>query len=262
MKYLICFMFLFFFNSSIYASDTLSSPLITNLDWKIVAVNSSITIAALGIESMRNKPTNYSMALRQKSFNIPSWDIHAKDLNESWDLMSDVGAYGSFVLPAGWLLQQVLRGDAAFFQHSMQYVETTWMTVSATMLLKYAIYRPRPFTYNKAWPSNVEFKKRDSASFTSGHTAIAASNCMFFYLNLKDSIKNRWMRHTLLGVSLAVPAWVGYSRMEAGQHFLSDVCAGYLVGVASSFLIYKLHRQESCKILMSAQSVGIQWTFG
>jgi len=41
----------------------------------------------------------------------------------------------------------------------------------------------------------------------------------------------------------AVPAAVGYFRMEAGKHFLTDVLLGYSIGATVGVLVPELHKK-------------------
>lgn len=236
------------------ANDTLQRPLIHSINWKLFAINSVTSATALTLREWRKVPTETSMKSRQNHFIIPNWDVHKKAVNEQWDLYSDIGAYGSFALPAGLFVKNWLDHSRRGGAYTVRYIETSWMTISSVMLLKYSVYRPRPFTYGLQ--DKDGFKKRDSASFVSGHTAITASNCLFFYLNVKDQIDKPWIRNTLLGVSLGGPAFVGYARMEAGQHFITDVLAGYLVGLSSAYLIHALHNRRDIHLFTSPNGIG------
>lgn len=96
--------------------------------------------------------------------------------------------------------------------------------------LKYGISRPRPY---ETYPELVI--KRTSTgpySFPSGHTSYAFSLATSATLATK-----KWY--------VAVPCYVyagtvGYSRMRLGAHYPSDVLAGALIGIGSSWLVWKL----------------------
>lgn len=259
-KSLLCLILLMYMGW-IKANDSIRKPLLHSIDWKLLAVNSSISVSSILLRENREALAYSNMKLRQKQFTIPFWDWHRKKVNESWQLFSDVGVYGSFVLPMSLFINQFLHDSEERKSQVVQYVEVSWLSFSSVMLLKYAVFRPRPFTYGNILQPNIQFKKSDSASFVSGHTAMTASNCMFFYLNNKDLIESQLMRRVLLGISLTLPAFVGYARMEAGQHFLTDVLAGYLVGMSSAYLVFKLHHQRHINISTSLSTVGVQINF-
>jgi len=96
-----------------------------------------------------------------------------------------------------------------------------------TYSLKRIIRRPRPYTtYKEIVPYAIE----TSLSFPSGHTSLAFA--------------------TATALSLKYPKWyvivpsyfwagsVGYSRMNLGMHYPSDVLAGAFIGAGSAYVTY------------------------
>ena len=86
-------------------------------------------------------------------------------------------------------------------------------------LLKLAFARPRP---------DVAVYAENSFSFPSGHAASSAAFCGVMTYIL---VRERWgpgLLAAMIGVTLA--ALIGLSRLFLGEHFLSDVLNGYLVG--------------------------------
>lgn len=116
-----------------------------------------------------------------------------------------------------------------------------------TQVLKYSINRPRPVTLSD--PSIVAYEAQRELSFPSGHTSLAFS--------------------TATAVSLKYPKWyvivpsflwagsVGYSRMNLGVHYPSDVLAGALLGAGSAYITYKINnwfwKKEQNKKLIGLQ---------
>jgi membrane-associated phospholipid phosphatase len=100
-----------------------------------------------------------------------------------------------------------------------------------TFALKNTIKRDRPFV---TYPDIEKESDGGSYSFPSGHTSEAFS--------------------TATSLSIAFPKWyviipsylwagaVGYSRMDLGVHYPSDVLAGAIVGSGSAYLTYKLNK--------------------
>lgn len=67
-------------------------------------------------------------------------------------------------------------------------------------------------------------------SFPSGHTATAFA--VFFGIAL--FVKNRALGFCMV----LIASFVGFSRIYLGQHFLSDVIAGSIIGVLSSIILF------------------------
>jgi len=112
-----------------------------------------------------------------------------------------------------------------------------------TQALKYSINRPRPAV---TYADIIAYEGEKTLSFPSGHTSLAFS--------------------TVTAVCLKYPKWyvivpsclwagsVGYSRMNLGVHYPSDVLAGALLGAGSAFVTYKVNnwfwkKQQNKKLI-------------
>jgi membrane-associated phospholipid phosphatase len=92
----------------------------------------------------------------------------------------------------------------------------------AVILLKFTIRRPRP---QGEW--GKIYRTTDPHSFPSGHAARSAALAV-----LGIAIGPPWF-----GIALVLWApWVGLSRVALGVHYLSDVVAGWMVGISMSFV--------------------------
>jgi undecaprenyl-diphosphatase len=68
-------------------------------------------------------------------------------------------------------------------------------------------------------------------SFPSGHTTMAAIFFLLVVYSLKDLIKDNFIRALFVTCGVSIPLLVGFSRMYLAAHRLSEVVAGFLLGI-------------------------------
>ncbi len=127
---------------------------------------------------------------------------------------------GDSIESAGDLLMYLLPASAAGLtlvykdgQGTWQFGESAALALGVTFGLKYTIEEKRP--------------NGEPRSFPSGHASISFASAEF--------VRNRY------GWKVGLPAYVlasfvGYSRVEANQHYVHDVMAGAAIGIISSTL--------------------------
>jgi membrane-associated phospholipid phosphatase len=119
-------------------------------------------------------------------------------------------------------------------------------SVAIATILKYGVNRTRPFV---TYPYLEKESDGGSPSFPSGHTSEAFA--------LATSLSMAYPKWYVIAPSFAWAGAVGYSRMDLGVHYPSDVLAGALLGSASAYLCYKANewiRQNKKKKLKLSQN--------
>ncbi len=76
-----------------------------------------------------------------------------------------------------------------------------------------------------------------NASYPSGHTAASIAVYGGLVLLLTSRFQNRALRAVLWTVAVAIPCYVGLSRMYRGMHHPLDVLGGALLGVGALCLV-------------------------
>ena len=98
--------------------------------------------------------------------------------------------------------------------------------------------RLRPYVLNKVIlrASSIEIAElSENHSFFSGHASNAFMVATMILLMFKPKVRN------ILFYSLAV--LIALSRVYLGIHFLSDVIVGAIIGITSTFLLFKLYNK-------------------
>lgn len=118
------------------------------------------------------------------------------------------------------------------------YIGASVVTASIiTTILKHSIKRTRPFI---TYPDIEKATSGGGYSFPSGHTSDAFS--------LATSVTLAYPKWYIIVPAFAWASAVGYSRMDLGVHYPSDVLMGAVTGAGSAYLCYKgqqwLHKKR------------------
>lgn len=143
---------------------------------------------------------------------------------------------------AGELAYGYLSHDKTWQRNGWQMAAGLSVTLGATYILKNTVKRERPF---QKYPEYVAANSSTGEySFPSGHTSTAFS--------LATSLSLQCPKWYVIAPSFLYAGAIGYSRMYLGMHYPSDVAAGAVIGVASSWITYKgtqwlQHRKQASK---------------
>jgi membrane-associated phospholipid phosphatase len=119
-------------------------------------------------------------------------------------------------------------------------------TYAFTHAVKYTVNRERPY---RTYPELLHLEPQFSVgnpSFPSGHTSFAFAAATALCL--------KYPKWYVIAPSAFWACSVGYSRMNLGVHYPSDVVAGALLGAGSAYLTYKINnwfwkKQENKKLI-------------
>lgn len=154
-----------------------------------------------------------------------------KNLDETFRTISNSVIPISIASPVGVLCAGFIKHDSTLKNKGFYIGASLLVAAGISTGLKYSINRPRPFV---TYPYLENITHAGSPSFPSGHTSDAFA--------------------TATSLSIAFPKWyvvapsfiwacsVGYSRMDLGVHYPSDVLAGAIIGVGSSYLCHRANR--------------------
>lgn len=155
---------------------------------------------------------------------------------------SDALLYASVTLPAFMMINKRARKD--FLAVGFIYAEVAMITLGVTEFAKAGVKRPRPYVYNPEVPMSQKTERDARFSFFSGHTSLTAALC-FSTAKIFSDYSDNPVHEALVWTGAAlVPIAVGYLRFESGQHFPTDIIAGYFVGGAIGYLVPWLHRRK------------------
>jgi membrane-associated phospholipid phosphatase len=141
-------------------------------------------------------------------------------------------------VPITFVTNALIKKDSSSRSNAILICSSLFIEGALVGGLKYLINRPRPFT---TYPYIDKESDGGSPSFPSGHTSNAFA--------LATSVSIAFPKWYIIAPSLLWATAVGYSRIDLGVHYPSDVLVGALVGSGSAYLAYKLNKWITCKFV-------------
>ena len=176
----------------------------------------------------------------------------AGNYSASAESASDFPFYGSFVTPLFLLFDKDVQQHAP--QVFMMYGEAMSIAGGLYALTAGLVDRKRPNVYAEDAPLDARLHKYATNSFYAGHTAATASATFFVAKVFHDLNPDSPARTYIWAAAAAVPLAVGYLRLKAGKHYLSDNIIGYAIGTSIGILVPELHKQNSRMSLLPFKS--------
>ena len=145
---------------------------------------------------------------------------------------------------AGELIFTIAQGPNGDFVPIMAQLESILATYGLTKLVKPLIHRKRPYTHHNRAPLEERTAYNARLSMWSAHTAAAfASGAATYQVFLMRNPDIEFGGKAAAGASiLAIPTTAAILRITGGNHHITDVIVGALVGSAIGILVPKLHR--------------------
>ena len=221
------------------------SPYKTSLKADGPIILGSLGLGVLGLNMIKNKESLTSAEVAAKSpGDVNGFDrFSAGDFSDKADKNSYIPFYASFAAPVVMLLNKNESKKAG--QILVLFTESMAITGAMFSLSAGSIQRSRPFVYGTAAPMDKRMDKDSQRSFYAGHTAATATATFFLAKVFQDFNPDSRAKPYVWAGAAIVPAAVGYLRLRAGQHFLSDNLLGYALGAGVGILVPQLHKKGS-----------------
>ncbi|MBB6611436.1 phosphatase PAP2 family protein [Pontibacter sp. Tf4] len=273
MKNILSFLLIFTFMAGPAWAQDDESPYRTRFSVDAPVIVAGMGLSAYGLKLMQDKPG----FTEEEVLNLSKNDVNGFDrfgagnYNLDAKKISDFPFYGSFAMPLVMLLNDNVRSKTG--QVLVLYVETMAITGALFTMTNGNVERARPLVYNRSVPLDDRMEANAQNSFFAGHTAATAAATFFAAKVFHDFNPDSPARPYVWAAAAVVPATVGYLRLEAGKHFLSDNLIGYTVGAATGILIPQLHKKSNNTGLsvtpaiiptfngMASQGAAVSYTF-
>lgn len=124
-----------------------------------------------------------------------------------------------------------------YWKLGLEYVETVAFAWGAKELAKHCVTRYRPYMYFEGAPQDAIDDGDFKDSFFSGHATLsfaAAGFTTFQALTYFPDSPYKWIT---IGISYALCTTTAALRLASGNHFMTDILCGAVVGSALGFFI-------------------------
>ncbi|MBC8054682.1 MAG: phosphatase PAP2 family protein [Sphingobacteriaceae bacterium] len=214
-------------------------------------IGAGLGLTFLGFKGIQNKDPLTDAELNALSKN----DVNGFDrFSAGWyspaaDDASYIPFYASFAYPVIGLLNKNTRNKTG--QVMVLYLETMATTGALFTLAAGYVVRHRPLVYDTrpeadgGASAGKKKSKNSQRSFFAGHTAATAAASFFAAKVFADFNPNSKLKPYVWGAAALTSASVGYMRLKAGQHFLSDNLLGFGVGMAAGILVPHFHKTKN-----------------
>lgn len=199
-------------------------------------------LSATGLYLVQQKDglTNAELAALDRN-DIPKIDRSAAGkYNERAQTISDIFCYPTLLIAPGLLaLNPEARGR--YGQVLGLYLQTMMANNAIFTMTVGNVYRYRPYLYGTEGGARRNGEIATN-SFFGGHTANTAAATFFAAKVFHDFNPGSSAEPFVWGAAALVPVAVGYYRIEAGKHFLTDNMVGYAVGATMGIVVPQLHK--------------------
>ena len=129
----------------------------------------------------------------------------------------------------------VPTGD--YWKLGVEYAQTIALSWGAKELAKHCVTRYRPYMYFEGAPQGAIDDGDYKDSFFSGHATLSFAAAGFTTYQALTYLPDSPYKWITIGVSYALCATTAALRLASGNHFMTDVLCGAVVGSALGFLI-------------------------
>lgn len=167
--------------------------------------------------------------------------------SKEWKAFGDVTLTASLIAPIVYLgLESIVLptvdpwgdwgGDLLVVSEAMA------LTGAVQVVMKFAFRRPRPVRYQDVEVPLSTFDQE--LSFPSGHVSLVAASTTALTTTVFLRHPESQVKYVVLGAGVLLTTLTAVSRVEAGQHFPTDVMIGSLVGGIAGFMVPWVHRRR------------------
>lgn len=162
--------------------------------------------------------------------------------NESLSEISDYFVYSLLAAPIIYSATESI--DETFWATNLFYAQAQFFNVGINFSVKDLILRQRPFESQEIENPKENLLYDEMASFYSGHTTVAFASAVFLGLISEKQFGNNKFSGLVWSLGLGLASSTGILRVLSGNHYISDVIIGAIMGSLISYTILEIHKKN------------------
>ena len=121
------------------------------------------------------------------------------------------------------------------------YAETLLIANGIKEWLKLVVYRARPYMYFDGYPQDKVDEGDWNCSLPSGHTTLAFAGASFTTMLFCQYFPESKWKYAVAGASFGIATLTGAMRVASGNHFVTDVITGAIIGTVCGIAVPYFH---------------------
>ncbi len=233
--------------SEVCAATELRSPFALDYYWDIPLALTSVSLTISGmILEYRVDGWDGDGTFKKRdinSFDAIWYNPYRPAIDHLGTMSAAVGVVG---LPLGVYLTEAIVQNLPVRELGtvgMMLGESYLMAYGIRNIIKTHVRKTRPYMYTYKWDKDGVRDGDYSLSFPSGHTTDAFLGAAFLSYTFCKYYPDSKLRFPVVATSYALAITTGALRVASGNHFLSDVAGGAVLGTAVGFLIPVIHQK-------------------
>lgn len=199
---------------------------------------------------IRNDVEGYDGDGKFKEEDINSFDkLWFNGYDKTLDDLGNIGPAATLLaLPVGiYLTETIVKNFPAreLATVGVMFAESWLLSTGIKNIMKTTFTRTRPYMYTDEWDEKGVESGDWKLSFPSGHTTDAFLGATFTTYTFWKYFPESKFKVPVLITSYALATTTAFMRVWSGNHFMTDVAAGAVIGSAIGFLVPFIHEKIS-----------------
>lgn len=255
---------LLFFMSHFSGLAQFPYELKTTTDYSLIGAG-ALTLTASQVISNNVSPLTLQEINSLNSNDINGFDRSAVfNYSESLNNVSEGVLLGTGMASLSLLVNKEIRKE--WVTMGVMGVEVLMLNYGIAGTVKGAVLRSRPYTYNPEVALDRKQNLDARFSFYSQSTSATAAISFFAAKVYNDTHPNSKWKPVVWTGAFVLPAITAWAKVEAGEHFATDVMVGYTAGALIGYFVPVMHlkkKNEGAQLQFYPQTNGLamQLTF-